>query len=820
MLHNAWVNVLPLVRLVLAASFAMTAGAADLVNLSAASFRGPDAAPASLAVAFGSNLSPATVAAQVTPPPPSLGGVTLKIRDSAGAERPAGLLFVSPTQINYLLPEGLALGPAVVTVDNGQGAVSTGPINILATAPGLFSANADGKGIAAATSLRVTPAGGQTSGLLARYAETLRHMVSVPIEMGGPEDRVFLTLYGTGIRQAASVVAAIQGQSVPVSYFGAHSQFPGLDQVNIEVPRNLAGHGLVTVQLTVDGQAANPVMARLARNQYLNLDFENVVSSGIWNWYSSPNGYEVASDASTKRSGSRSLRIRNVSAPAGQTASVSFWFPVVPARGKRIRFTGFLKTEAVSNGTSGITCKVDDVYVGSSTRNAVGPSGTSDWTPVSVEIDANLIAYQAACSVTFSGSGTVWADNFSIELDGVPYVQGPPPAIAEPDSSQLQWMRSNAIPFVTPDAGNGFDDLRPLKQLVGDARIVGLGESTHGTSEFFRMKHRMLEYLVNDLGFTIFAIEASTPECARINDYVLRGAGDPGTLLRSLYSVWRTQELIDLVQWMRQYNATGKDRIQFVGFDMQNTRLAVENVRAFVQRVEPTYMLTLNSNYADAVTVETATLPAARLTAAINNTRTAREYLEQNRSRYLAALTAAEVDWALQNARIVEQAVRVRRDGGPFREEAMAANIDWILGQNPGAKVVLWAHNYHVARVSANMGSHLADRYGAAYLPVGQLFHEGSYNTSNGSRFSAYEAIPSFPGTIEYLFHATGTPRSILNLRAASPSDPASSWLLDQWLYRSIGSLLVNGFGEFADPAADFDAIIFFDRGTPSKLLF
>jgi erythromycin esterase-like protein len=86
--------------------------------------------------------------------------------------------------------------------------------------------------------------------------------------------------------------------------------------------------------------------------------------------------------------------------------------------------------------------------------------------------------------------------------------------------------------------------MQPLKKIIGDARIVALGEATHGTREFFQLKHRMLEFLATEMGFTIFSIEANMPEAYRVNDYVLTGVGDPAALLRGMYFwTWDTESL-------------------------------------------------------------------------------------------------------------------------------------------------------------------------------------------------------------------------------------------------------------------------------------
>ena len=100
------------------------------------------------------------------------------------------------------------------------------------------------------------------------------------------------------------------------------------------------------------------------------------------------------------------------------------------------------------------------------------------------------------------------------------------PAEADRDP-RIAWLDEHVVPLITCEAGHGFDDLEPLGAVIGDARIVGLGESTHGTREQFQMKHRLVEYLVEELGFTWFAVEASTPEAHRLDAYVLGGEGDP-----------------------------------------------------------------------------------------------------------------------------------------------------------------------------------------------------------------------------------------------------------------------------------------------------
>src|SRR5215813_99081 len=152
----------------------------------------------------------------------------------------------------------------------------------------------------------------------------------------------------------------------------------------------------------------------------------------------------------------------------------------------------------------------------------------------------------------------------------------------------VDWIRAGAIPITTVKAGNGFSDLEPLRQLIGGARIVSLGEATHGTREFFQLKHRLLEFCVAELGFTIFGIEASYPECLRVNDYVLRGTGNPAEALAGTrFWTWDTEEVLALIEWMRGWNATHARQVKFYGFDMQFPTEAALGVLDYLARVAP-----------------------------------------------------------------------------------------------------------------------------------------------------------------------------------------------------------------------------------------
>lgn len=231
-----WVNGVAIFNVLDGASYSNSAGAdeggggvsARATHLSAASGERGPLAQGSLVTAypeFNASLATGTASASSTPWPQGLGGATVTVTDSTGAQLPAGILYVSPTQVNYQMPSNAATGFGKVTITAGSVAVS-GTVNIVATYPGLFTSTADGL------------ASGQI--------------------VAGSDGQSYLVLYATGIG-SASVTATMGGVNATVTYSGPQGTYPGLDQVNLLIPASLAGKGKTSVLLTAGGKAANPV---------------------------------------------------------------------------------------------------------------------------------------------------------------------------------------------------------------------------------------------------------------------------------------------------------------------------------------------------------------------------------------------------------------------------------------------------------------------------------------------------------------------------------------------------------------------------------
>lgn len=241
----------------------LIAGAGAAV--SAASYVPGQMAPEQIVSLFGQRLATASAAATTTPLPTALAGTTVRVKDSAGVERLAPLFFVSAGQINYLIPQGTAPGRATATIVASDGRITIATFEVSAVAPGLFSVDASGKGLPAGLLLRVRGTQ-QLFEPLSRFDTATRTFVAVPIDLGPATDQVFLVLYGTGIRQRSNlnaVTCAVGGEVVTAQFAGPQGGLVGLDQVNVPLPRALAGRGEVEVVLTVDGKTANALKVQV-----------------------------------------------------------------------------------------------------------------------------------------------------------------------------------------------------------------------------------------------------------------------------------------------------------------------------------------------------------------------------------------------------------------------------------------------------------------------------------------------------------------------------------------------------------------------------
>ena len=421
----------------------------------------------------------------------------------------------------------------------------------------------------------------------------------------------------------------------------------------------------------------------------------------------------------------------------------------------------------------------------------------------------------------------------------------------------VAWLRDHAIPLATTDATDDFADLQPLKALIGNARIVSLGEQTHGTHEFFTTKHRLVRFLVREMGFTTFAMEANLPEADRVDAYLQTGNGNPAHLLAGLYFwTWNTQEVRDMLQWLRAANAEAGSAlpIRFRGFDCQFIGGAIEAVVTYLRVVDPDHAAAVQLRYAlhdarpwagDPVALLQTESPEAQI-AYQGSVQAIYDDLLTARDPYRSRSAPEAYTAALQAARVVVQAVEIAlapgTTGAAIRDRSLAENVGWLLDQaGPGAKMIVWAHNGHIGTTPygnnappvppiKGMGMYLRERYGNALWTCGFAGAMGTFNayTQHDPTLLIAGPMATHPLTAppddsyEAALQQTGIARLIVDLRPAASAAEAK-WLAGPHPFRLIGALYADDHPEdfwYATRLPEtFDTVIYLRDTTPSLLL-
>lgn len=255
-----------------------------------------------------------------------------------------------------------------------------------------------------------------------------------------------------------------------------------------------------------------------------------------------------------------------------------------------------------------------------------------------------------------------------------------------------------------------FEDLKFIKSLVGDAHIIALGESTHGTSEFFKVKHRLLQYAILELGVHILVLQDHQLLVEKVNDYVLYGKGEAETVMKGLFAVWNTKEMLELITWLRSYNRSHPDEmVEFVGMDVQNPQLALEHLHDFLRQKDTTFQNNSNKlladirrDWRDSYAKTDSILSKWDRDAEANF-----NLIVSSKDKWLSeshnTSDSLAVERAIKNARTIKQFTEIgfgdRYEG---RDRAMSENVEWIVNhRKQGTKIIVWAHDSHISRGDA-----------------------------------------------------------------------------------------------------------------------
>jgi erythromycin esterase-like protein len=397
-------------------------------------------------------------------------------------------------------------------------------------------------------------------------------------------------------------------------------------------------------------------------------------------------------------------------------------------------------------------------------------------------------------------------------------------------------------------------DYDPLLEMIGDARIVLLGEATHGTHEFYRERARITRRLIEEKGFTAVAVEADWPDAYRVNRYI-RGINDDTSPDEALSGfkrfptwMWRNDDVVELVTWLREYNASrapNATQVGFYGLDLYSLFTSIEEVLKYLEEVDPDAARRARYRYscfghfgedsqAYGYAAEFGLAPSCEDQAVqqlMDLQRRAAE-LSQRDGR----IPEDEFFHAEQNARLVRNAeeyyrtmFRGRISSWNLRDSHMAETLDALVehfgdkGINP--KIVVWEHNSHIGDARAtdmgdagewNVGQLARERWGRDAFLVGFTTHSGTVTAASdwGAPAERKRVRPALTGSYEALLHGVGIPNFLLPLRDA---DGVASELEPRRLERAIGVIYVPQTERIshyfhAKLPAQFDAVIHWDE--------
>lgn len=388
----------------------------------------------------------------------------------------------------------------------------------------------------------------------------------------------------------------------------------------------------------------------------------------------------------------------------------------------------------------------------------------------------------------------------------------PRPAHAEPKD----------LPELVGVSGEAFDDLdtcdlEPLLARVGGARLVLIGEASHGTSEFYRLRARITRALIEERGFDFVAVEADWPDAAELDAYVRHHSTERPRrkpFQRFPRWMWANTDVMEFIHWLREFNATIRQYepgrvVGFHGLDLYSMHASIDAVLRYLDDVDPEAAVVARERYGCLMPWQND--PALYGRAVLSGFEECEdevvsmlEHLLTRRLDYISRDGTRFVD-AFQNARLVANAERYYRmmylgsvSSWNLRDQHMFDTLGLLLGAyGPESRGVVWAHNSHLGDASAtamgdrgefNVGQLTRQAFGPQAYLVGFGTHTGTVAAASDwdGPMNVMRVRPSHPRSYEYLAHASGVENFLLPLR--TPHRPSlRQRLAEQRLERAIG---------------------------------
>lgn len=475
---------------------------------------------------------------------------------------------------------------------------------------------------------------------------------------------------------------------------------------------------------------------------------------------------------------------------------------------------------------------------------------------VTVSIDDEIFNYDSGGKMYIIGFFGIYTSGDDVGNDGKKnvYLNGKALYVSidaeqsiEIDDSFLPIVRSldNIIhPIYKSPLELSNEDLVSLAYL-NDCKIVGLGEATHGTKEFFQMKHRIFKYLVENHDFKVFAFECDMGESYYVNNYIINGEGDIDDLMINImhFWTWRTEEVKELIVWMKEYNEDkiDEDKIYFIGVDCQFLTYQADIIMDYFSNSNITLPSDLYSflqeinQIGENIYEFYETISIDKKNEIHQNTDKLLTKIEEFRGELINASSEFEYQFIRQialNIKQVNDVVYSYSHYGEinYRDLYMSENTLWtstLFGEDN--KVALWAHNMHVSNVEwfQSIGFHLKKQLKDAYQIIDFGFSFGSFTASN-KKFIIYNLCANYIirqplfGSINYVCHYAQDDNFILKKTDIQADSDFDAWISEPHSFLDIGAVFnSNSYNYYYDIKfkEHCDVLIYWDETTSSELL-
>lgn len=505
-----------------------------------------------------------------------------------------------------------------------------------------------------------------------------------------------------------------------------------------------------------------------------------------------------------------------------------------------IEVSGWIKITHAADSALGIFIRSLSGRQIFTTFAKANPLLINKWQKITVQhsVDAKQPWAGFYYGVTLNKTALAWVDDITIKVDGK-LVADPKSVSYEPSASNINWLNSHLSPLTSVSLQASHEDMAAIGQFCGDATVVGIGEPTHGTHEALQFKLRLLEYLVTEKGFNTIALEEIIPTCDKMNDLL---NANPGAIKDSLlkmpfYKLWKSAEMNNLFAWISRYNQTHWRKVKLIGIDMEDIRtlssrrtmkeIGLQHDEAIARQVD-----IINKSIDTLLSTKPQKNKPALIQTLAGDLKSELNKLDSLVNTKDGKISPEQLFRLQTYVRVCLQWLDTRfyNDSVDVRDRYMANNLKFYTDHHPKDKVMIWAHNAHIANFTTGnakmMGAWLKEYFGKAYLPVAFTSASGSYTAAEDYTQKVWKVYPfetAYRGTYAYILSKAKSKIYFLPINTVAANHKGAAWLhmpMKQLDIPYIQSGQDEDYHYYGMMSTGFDGVIFCKATTASESYF